>query len=97
MLQLCILMCSKFYFHHDEDITRVLEQFKLTNDSCLKFVGGTFVGSPCITLGDRQTGAQTEYRVNPKANFLLLDLQICIVIREGSRKMLTSGVMIGGF
>ena len=37
-------MCSKFYFHHDEDITRVLEQFKLTNDSCLKFVWGIFVG-----------------------------------------------------
>ena len=90
-------MCSKFYFHH-EGITRVLEQFKLTNDSCLKFVGGTFVGSPCIALGDRQTGAQTEYRVNPKANFLLLDLQTCtIVIGEGSRKMLTSGVLIGGF
>ena len=92
MLQLCILMCNKFYFHH-EGITRVLEQFKLTNDSCLKFVGNS-----CITLGDRQTGAQTEYRVNPKANFLLLDLQICtIVIGEGSRKMLTSGMLIGGF
>ena len=50
---------------------RVLEQPKLTNSSCLKvvgstFVGRSFVGGACVTLGDRRTHAQTEYSVNPR-------------------------------
>ena len=50
----------------------VLEQSKLTNSSCLKIVGSTFVGSSvvggaCVTLGDRRTHAQAEYSVNPRS------------------------------